>query len=49
MFSRTVFPDAVKSERWWTNPGTTHLILSEYVKYQAALLRAWLNGPEAAS
>ena len=34
-----VFPDAVKRERWWTSPGTAHLIASEYVKYLAAQIR----------
>jgi uncharacterized SAM-binding protein YcdF (DUF218 family) len=34
-----VFPDAVKQEHWWTWRGTAALLVAEYVKYQAALLR----------
>ena len=34
-----VFPDRVKQEHWWTWRGTAALLVGEYVKYQAALLR----------
>lgn len=34
-----VFPDRVKPEHWWTWRGTAALLVGEYMKYQAALLR----------
>lgn len=34
-----VFPDRVKQDHWWTWRGTAALLVGEYVKYQAALLR----------
>ena len=45
-----VFPDQVKQEYWWAWRGTAALLVSEYVKYQAALFRPlveWLQPPEA--
>jgi len=38
-----VFPDRVKQEHWWTRRGTAALLVGEYVKYQAALLRPVLE------
>jgi len=35
-----VFPEHVKQRDWWRWPGSAGLILSEYVKYLVALLRA---------
>lgn len=34
-----VFPEQVKQEHWWTWRGTAALLVSEYVKYLAALSR----------
>lgn len=34
-----VFPDQVKQQHWWASPGTAALLVSEYVKYLAALSR----------
>lgn len=34
-----VFPENVKQERWWAWPGTLWLIIGEYNKYLAALVR----------
>jgi uncharacterized SAM-binding protein YcdF (DUF218 family) len=34
-----VFPDQVKQQHWWAWPGTAALLVSEYVKYLAALSR----------
>jgi uncharacterized SAM-binding protein YcdF (DUF218 family) len=45
-----VFPDQVKQEHWWTWRGTAALLVSEYMKYLAALARPlveWLQPPEA--
>ena len=38
-----VFPDRVKQEHWWTWRGTATLLVSEYVKYLAALFRPVLE------
>jgi uncharacterized SAM-binding protein YcdF (DUF218 family) len=41
-----VFPDQVKQEHWWAWRGTASLLVSEYVKYLAALFRPlveWLQ------
>lgn len=34
-----VAPDSVKLEMWWTRPGTTALLATEYSKYLFAILR----------
>lgn len=39
-----VFPEHVKAEGWWHNPGTFLLIASEYSKYLMAKLRIFLEG-----
>ena len=44
-----VFPEQVKLANWWIWPGTAALIVSEYDKYLAALLRAALGEPAAAA
>ncbi len=36
-----VVDNNVHVERWWTYPGTTRLLLSEYLKYLPALGRLW--------
>jgi len=38
-----VFPEEVKRERWWLWPGTASLVVSEYHKYLAALVRSWID------
>jgi uncharacterized SAM-binding protein YcdF (DUF218 family) len=41
-----VFPDQVKQGRWWAWRGTAVLLVGEYIKYLAALLRPlveWLQ------
>ena len=38
-----VFPEEVKRERWWLWPGTASLVVSEYHKYLAALVRGWID------
>jgi uncharacterized SAM-binding protein YcdF (DUF218 family) len=39
-----VFPETVKREQWYLWPGTTSLIIREYHKYLAAMLRIRLSG-----
>jgi hypothetical protein len=44
-----VFPEQVKQGRWWTLRATAALLVSEYVKYLAALFRPvieWLQSPD---
>ena len=38
-----VFPGEVKRERWWLWPGTASLVVSEYHKYLAALVRSGID------
>jgi len=38
-----VHPPAVEINRWWRWPGTARLLVSEYNKYLAAILRIWLR------
>lgn len=38
-----VLVNSVPVTRWWTNPGTTRLLLSEYVKYLTTLIRFMFN------
>jgi uncharacterized SAM-binding protein YcdF (DUF218 family) len=38
-----VFPEEVKSKEWWLWPGTAGLVISEYHKYLAALMRSWID------
>jgi uncharacterized SAM-binding protein YcdF (DUF218 family) len=38
-----VFPKDVKRDEWWLWPGTASLVVSEYHKYMASLVRGWLN------
>jgi uncharacterized SAM-binding protein YcdF (DUF218 family) len=39
-----VFPETVKREQWYLWPGTTSLIIREYHKYLAAMVRIRLSG-----
>ena len=36
-----VFPGSVRSDDWWLWPGTTRLLVQEYLKYLAALAFGW--------
>lgn len=38
-----VFPKDVKRDEWWLWPGTTSLVVSEYHKYAATLVRGWFD------
>jgi len=38
-----VFPERVKSDEWWLWPGTAALVVTEYHKYLAALVRSWID------
>jgi hypothetical protein len=38
-----VFPDQVKQERWWASRGTATLVVNEYLKYSAALVRPLID------
>jgi uncharacterized SAM-binding protein YcdF (DUF218 family) len=38
-----VFPEEVKSKEWWLWSGTAGLVVSEYHKYLAALVRSWID------
>jgi len=38
-----VVVDSVPVTQWWTNPGTAQLLLSEYVKYLATVMRLFFN------
>jgi hypothetical protein len=38
-----VCPKDVKRDEWWLWPGTASLVVSEYHKYMASLVRGWLN------
>lgn len=41
-----VFPEHFKGADWWRWPGSASLVISEYVKYLAAVLRGWFTmGP----
>jgi uncharacterized SAM-binding protein YcdF (DUF218 family) len=42
-----VFPDHVKREHWWAWRGTAALLVSEYVKYLAALFRPFVEWLQA--
>ena len=44
-----VFPEQVKPERWWGWHGTAGLLVSEYVKYLAALGRPLIERRQPAS
>lgn len=39
-----VFAGNVKRDRWWEWPGTLSLIVNEYTKYLAAIVRPWVIG-----
>jgi uncharacterized SAM-binding protein YcdF (DUF218 family) len=39
IIAHPVFPENVKQDRWWAWPGTASLIVAEYDKYLAALVR----------
>jgi len=39
-----VFASNVKQGQWWEWPGTLSLIVTEYVKYLAAVVRPWVIG-----
>ena len=43
-----VFPEQVKHEYWWARRGTAVLLVNEYDKYLAALVRPFLEGFEPA-
>jgi uncharacterized SAM-binding protein YcdF (DUF218 family) len=43
-----VFPEQVKHERWWARRGTVVLLVNEYDKYLAALVRPFIEGFEPA-
>jgi uncharacterized SAM-binding protein YcdF (DUF218 family) len=46
ILAHPVFPDRVKQEHWWAWRGTAALLVSEYVKYLAALIHPvveWLQ------
>jgi hypothetical protein len=39
IIANPVFPEQVKQANWWAWPGTAMLIVGEYHKYLAAVLR----------
>lgn len=39
-----VFPGQPMRDRWWLRPGPAGLVVSEYHKYAATLLRGWADG-----
>ena len=39
-----VFASNVKQGQWWEWPGTLSLIVTEYIKYLAAVVRPWVIG-----
>ena len=39
-----VFAGNVKRDQWWEWPGTLSLIVNEYTKYLAAIVRPWVIG-----
>lgn len=39
-----VFASNVKERQWWEWPGTLALIVTEYTKYLAAIVRPWIIG-----
>lgn len=41
-----VVTDQMKVGDWWHNPGTTRLLLAEYVKYLMSMARLRLGGPD---
>jgi len=43
-----VISERMKTEPWWASPGTTRLLLSEYLKYIVAQLRIRLNSAHGA-
>ena len=43
-----VFPEQVKQQHWWAWPGTATLLMSEYLKYLAALARPLIGSPPRA-
>jgi uncharacterized SAM-binding protein YcdF (DUF218 family) len=43
-----VFPEQVKQKHWWARRGTAALLVSEYVKYLAAVFRPLLPWPAPA-
>jgi len=38
-----VMPENLRMDDWWAHPGTTHLLISEYLKYVASLGRRILD------
>jgi len=38
-----VVPESVQLTDWWTKPGTSSLLVTEYTKYILAALRMWLG------
>jgi len=43
IIAHPVFPDRVRREYWWARPGTAALLMTEYVKFLAALSRPLLE------
>lgn len=48
LYAHPVFPPNVKLDDWWTWPGTTRVLASEYSKYLVALVRLRLLSAEGA-
>lgn len=46
IIAHPVFPERVKQERWWTWHGTATLLIGEYGKYLAALVRPLAGRPQ---
>ncbi|WP_419903683.1 YdcF family protein [Kiloniella sp.] len=47
IYPHPVFPEHVKQKDWWLWPGSTTLLLSEYVKYLLAQVRNWAEVMQA--
>jgi uncharacterized SAM-binding protein YcdF (DUF218 family) len=49
IIANPVFPEQVKQAHWWAWPGTAMLIVGEYHKYLAAVLRATFDAHQSES